>query len=165
MALTAILRVSILPWPCSCSIALRGKIFLCQAFDIFEQGFLVLLDEKQVVSLFLLDKEVGVINLGMHGVSRNHLAFKIEQFKKRLECGDLVALGIDLPLGDHDLLVMHQGCKQMHLFVVSIFCSFQGLTEQAPPGGPVAGPGEAVGIVPRQVLIWCLPGGFKRNWL
>ena len=56
----------------------------------------------------------GVDGLGVQGIAGDHDACQVESTDEQAECGDLVVLGLDLPVGRGELsLIQHCG-EQMN---------------------------------------------------
>lgn len=74
---------------------------------------MIVLDDEEVVGLFLLDQESSRILLGVQGVGGDHGPLNGKIFEQCGHAGDLVGLVRDALLGDHDALAMQKGTEEV----------------------------------------------------
>ncbi|GAA3305833.1 hypothetical protein GCM10020219_001120 [Nonomuraea dietziae] len=105
-------RISRRPCPVSSVRSLRNGLAPGQGLETAQERGLVALDDEQVVAAGG-DDLPGVVVLGVQGVGGDHHAGQVQVGQQGCECGDLVALGLDLPLSYDDLGVVAGGGQQM----------------------------------------------------
>jgi hypothetical protein len=95
-------------------LALRGKSVLeVEGGDIIFQGEFVVLDDQKIVCLFIFNDEPCGIDLCVHGIVGDDLAFQTHGIKEFFGGRDLIGFGIDLLLRQCDGCLMGDGGKQM----------------------------------------------------
>lgn len=120
-----------------------------QPSQLVVQGGVVGLDEGDVVRVLVLDQEAGVVVLGQHRVEGDHGVGQVERVEQGLERGDLVALGVDLSLGDDGAGAVQGSGQQVHSTSVAGARAAEGLAVHGhgPPldrAGAGSGRGEGV---------------------
>ena len=115
----------------------------------FQQSGLVGLDDHQVVRVLVLDQVAGGFRLRVQRVQGHDGPGEVQVRDGRGQLGDLVGLGIDLPLGAHAPGAHVEDRQQVHLAAIGADGAADGLAvrgsllQQARQSGAGGGPGGA----------------------
>ena len=127
-----------------------------------QQGGLVALDDHQVVRVLVLDQVAGGFRLRMQRVQGDDRPGEVQVRDGRGQLGDLVGLGVDLPLGAHAPGGHVENRQQVHLAAIAADRAADGLAvpgrllQQARRAGRGGCPGGAA-------LLALMPGDLRKR--
>ena len=73
-----------------------------------------MLDDQEVVRVFLGDQVIGVLSLGVHRVGGDDAPVQGQRRQQRREAGDLVRLAVHGRLSEHGACLLVEGGEQVH---------------------------------------------------